>query len=118
MDKNLENTSYYAASTAVSPAVGTRSAGVAQTRAQLNKEQVFSSNALFVIAVMLYVFIVIWYTDLSSFGFYSIVAINALLFMTIFCTWMNASKWFHVPAVFKRRTSTATSSMNGPLRNE
>lgn len=113
MDKTPNEGAYYTASGGTTTGVQTlrdvaaRSVNAptpTRSRAQLNREQIISTNVFFVIAILLFLFVVFWCRDLSTVGFYYVFSVNALLFVTIYCSWMNASKWFQVPAVIRRKT--------------
>lgn len=112
MNNSINDASYYTASTSSQSAprgeydAPTTSTAVPQSRAQLNREQVVSTNVLFVIAVLLYLFVVIWCRDLTTTGFYCVFSINAALFVTVYCMWINAGKWFRLPTALRRKTHT------------
>lgn len=116
MDKTPTEGAYYTASGGTTTGaqtlrdVAARSVNAptpTRSRAQLNREQIISTNVFFVLAILLFLFIVFWYKDLSTVGFYYVFSVNALLFVTVYCTWMNASKWFQVPAALIRRKTHA-----------
>lgn len=109
MDRSSNDPSYYTASAGIaSGSQVTRGddvtrAALPRSRAQLNREQTIASNVLFIIAVLLYLFVVLWCRTLPTTAFYYVFSINVALIITIYCMWMNASKWFHVPAMLRRK---------------
>src|SRR5436190_1798488 len=106
----MTDSSYYAASQPTPPLSAVRNATpVAFSRAQLNREQTTSSNLVFVAAVLLYVFILIWGSDLTNTGFYVLSSINILLLATTYWMWTSSRKWFQTPAAMSRKRTTGAS---------
>lgn len=100
-----DSTFYTAGSTSTLVGNGANTLATPQSRTQLNREQITACNVIFVVAVLLYVFILIWCMDLSRFGFYFVVSINTFLLITDLWMWTTAQKWF--PTSAKRRVLAA-----------
>lgn len=105
----MEGSTYYTASSSSSTIPTRPVSRLTQTtplsRAQLNREQTVACNVVFVVAVLLYIFVLVWCMDLSRTGFYLIFSINAVLLVTAYWMWDNAVKWFHIPDTVKRRNT-------------
>jgi len=95
----MTETTYYTASTTKNPMTVSRTITptVMFPKSMLNSEQTTACNTVFIIAVLLYVFILIWGASLTNVGFYVVSTINVLLLITTYWMWKSSRKWFESP---------------------